>query len=396
LTTDGAYNYTCISYDSNGFQGNTSIFNFSVITYPNITIIQPVVSEVTRSLTINISTMNQSALSYCFFNITRGASLEVANTAIANCRNTTVSVSSDATYVINVWVNTTFNFIDMKNKTFTVTTNTPPAASGGGGGGGINFIPVISLEAINGTRYYTDIERATIYAAINNFCSEKIRKEPLAVADYSEQCSLSETEIKTVQSNIIGLGVTVEIADLTTFYAEYKESKLIQAYATQDQIETYKLYTSTLGLIVLLQFNPPSIDSPVFLNLKAGETYTIPYTITSNKPLASCQTVSATPDLTCTVQNNTLMLTYTVKDSNFLSSIFSGVISASTDATSDKLEQKRISVVFRIYNLGYTIGGVPVYLILIFGGFVLLSVSFIIFHRFRKKRNQSLTKSLGG
>lgn len=99
---------------------------------PLLSITSPTSGQTLTSKTFNvvINSSDDLGLSYCYYNITRGASLEVANTQITNCSSQSVTVSSDATYVLNVWVNDTFNKMNTTNQTFTV--NTVVIPSGGG------------------------------------------------------------------------------------------------------------------------------------------------------------------------------------------------------------------------------------------------------------------------
>ena len=115
---------------------NGSEFAEFVVLYtpPNITINLPTGTLSSKTITINITIQN-STDAYCEFNISRGASSEVANTEIVNCKNTTALVSSDADYIIWVMVNNTFNYRNISNQSFSVDTTTDGVIGGGGGGG---------------------------------------------------------------------------------------------------------------------------------------------------------------------------------------------------------------------------------------------------------------------
>lgn len=103
---------------------------------PNLTINSP--NETFTGITnipLNITANDNHALDYCYFNVTRGASLEKANTKISNCSYMTFTVSGDATYVIHICINDTSNNQNCSSATFVTTDYVPPAAPGGGGGG---------------------------------------------------------------------------------------------------------------------------------------------------------------------------------------------------------------------------------------------------------------------
>ena len=80
---------------------------------------------------INITTTDTNR-DYCYFNITRGEVVEVSNTEIVNCQNTTATLTVEATHVINVFVNDSANNIVTANSSFTIDTSVPSAGGGGG------------------------------------------------------------------------------------------------------------------------------------------------------------------------------------------------------------------------------------------------------------------------
>jgi len=112
--------------------GTESVTFFLDSKAPNITIFSPSDGN-SKNIKINISVYDLSGTDYCYFNITRGASLEVSNTEIPNCQNTTATLSGYADYMIYVFANDTFNHINWTNKSFTIS---ELSVSGGGGGGG--------------------------------------------------------------------------------------------------------------------------------------------------------------------------------------------------------------------------------------------------------------------
>jgi hypothetical protein len=135
---DGRYDWNvwCNTTNGNG-QFNETNWTANVDgTNPSIIINKPTGTVSSLNITINVS-ITDLYRDYCFFNISRGASTEVANTVIANCHNTTATVSSYANYNIWVTANDSANNINVTNQSFTVSSAGGSSSGGGGGGGGI-------------------------------------------------------------------------------------------------------------------------------------------------------------------------------------------------------------------------------------------------------------------
>lgn len=103
---------------------------------PNLTIHEPNSTQSSRTFSINFSATDDFGIDSCVFNITRGASVEVANTFVANCANTTTTVSTDADYVLWVKVNDTSGNTNISQSGFSVSSSINPGGGGGNGGGG--------------------------------------------------------------------------------------------------------------------------------------------------------------------------------------------------------------------------------------------------------------------
>lgn len=113
------------------------IYSYDDDINPNLTINSP--ENITLSATdfmVNITASDDYALSYCFFNVTRGSSLEISNTEIPNCQNVSAVVSGDADYTIWVTANDTSNNINITSQSFKVVTTTIIGGGAVGGGGG--------------------------------------------------------------------------------------------------------------------------------------------------------------------------------------------------------------------------------------------------------------------
>jgi hypothetical protein len=142
---------TCDTYDN---CTNSSYRNITVdLTAPLVSIIAPASSVTSAGITINVSSQESVTLTNtCYYNITRGASTEKANTIITNGMgdiyyNTTYSLSGEATY--NLWVNCndTVGNMNVTNKTFTY--SAPSGSTNLGGGGGTLITADIITKTIN-------------------------------------------------------------------------------------------------------------------------------------------------------------------------------------------------------------------------------------------------------
>lgn len=139
--SEGQYIWNGLASDDLG-NINFSQFNYTIKvdnTKPSISINSPANIESTILINVSINSSDSlSGLNYCYFNITRGASIEVPNTQITNCLSIITSVSGDATYNIYVWSNDSAGNFNNTNKSFIVNAGIviPPTISGGGGGGG--------------------------------------------------------------------------------------------------------------------------------------------------------------------------------------------------------------------------------------------------------------------
>jgi len=136
----GHNNWTICSNDTSG-NSDCKTSEFWIDTdNPNIFINSPKGTISSLSFQININASDTtSIINSCTYNITRGASTEVATTSI-NLINFTesVTVSSDAIYIVTVECLDIAGNSNITSNNFTVDTTAPP--SGGGGGGGATII----------------------------------------------------------------------------------------------------------------------------------------------------------------------------------------------------------------------------------------------------------------
>ncbi len=363
--SDSLYNWTCMANKTTvatlypSFNGNYSVIIDT--RYPNVTLDSITTTQGSQTISFNSTEQDSNSLTckYSIFDST--GAIDGTNNNVSFTCNTNPSsatVTAYGTYNMTIYSRDLAGNENSSTLNFTTSASSGGTTTGGGGGGSSGtLIPVIGLAEINGSRPYSELEREIIYSSINSFCSYKIRKETLAIADYSKECSLGTNDLESIKNNITMKFVSIIPSDLTKFYQNYKNSALFQGFATQEQVKSYDLFTSVLGLTTYLQLIPPSIDTPVIVSI--DKNYTIKYSIVSNKPLATCEVVSSTPDLKCYISNSTIKITYDIKRDDFFSKIYSGVISVTTDAPSEKIEQKKVSVNFRVYNLNYKIAGLP-------------------------------------
>ena len=140
------YNWTAICYNNNSLSDwANSNFTLKVDTIPYFYISSPTGTLSSKSVSFNVSLFDLNA-SYCYYNVTRGASTEIADTNIS-CSNISgiFVVSSDANYVFWVWSNDSVNHQNLTNISFAVSSSV--LGSGGGGGGGSWIQEYINITA---------------------------------------------------------------------------------------------------------------------------------------------------------------------------------------------------------------------------------------------------------
>jgi len=395
--TSGLMNFTTVTTADDGFfywnvwcndsnaDSAFSSFNRTFKTdtyYPTLELLPVKTTQGSQTIYFN-HTSNDTNLNSCKYSIknsTGGIDSIYNNLSITCNYNDSVAVVSDfGSYSIEFF---SIDYAGNENMTdisfLTEDTPTTLTVVGGGGGSITNQIPVIGLTNINGTKLYSDLERIIIYAVINNYCSEIINKQTLAVVDYSKVCSLSVKDLPTITETLTKYEVLVTENDLKIFIQSYANQKFFQGYTSQENVNKYSLFTSILGITNILNINPPSVDTYIFTYRPSGNL-SIPYKLLSNKPLYSCEVLSSTEDVDCSVDNSTISVVYNLKEVNFISKVYSATILVSTDINQKDVEQKRVEIVFRVINLGYN--GVLFWS----GGAILILALFYIRSRNKKK-----------
>ncbi len=140
--TEGNYNWGIVCNDTQNKKSSTNR-TFSIdITSPSLAISQPIGTKTSRTgIPLTFSVGDASPVS-CIYNVFTGASVVVSNTSV-NCSSgsATFSVTSDADFILNFYVNDSAGNTKYSNSSFSVDTSTPSGgntggSSGGGGGGG--------------------------------------------------------------------------------------------------------------------------------------------------------------------------------------------------------------------------------------------------------------------
>lgn len=393
-SSDGLWSWNVWCNDTNG-DASFSPLNFTFFTdttYPNISInsITTTTGSQTITFAVNSSDTNLNTCKYTIFNSTGGIDGIYENITI-NCNlGATSTVSAYGTY------NLTFYAIDKAgNENLTTmpftTVPTPIIPVPGGGGGTLSAleqIPVIALKPIaDSEKEYNELERAVIFSSINNYCAFSISREEIATKDYSEECLITIEDLRIIIQNMAEFEVLSTENDMAKFFQNYKNKLFEQVFASKDEIVKYNLFSSVLGLISRLQIFPsPDYDSYTAIYQPSLGSFTVPIEKISNKPLASCEVLSQTLELTCELENRTLIhIKYKIPETDFLTRSFSGKLLVTTDATPENVETQQLSITIRAINLGSS----KAKIIGLSAGIVLI-VSAVLFKGLKPKKNKTI------
>ena len=353
---------------------DTTTFTINDTIIPNITIINVTTTLGSQTATFNF-TINETNPDTCIYRVDTPEGVEdIANTTLDSCfeNDTQMVVSAFGDFNLTIYINDS-GFNSRTNQTQFTLTDTPPISGGSSGGGGSSpaKIPVIGLNEIETT--YSKLEREIIYSTINSLCSEK-QGETLAIADFSETCSLTTNDLPIVQQRLTEFDVVIDEDNLRLFFEKYKDGDFFQGFETEDTIIKFNLFTQVLGITNPLMLNPPSVDTPFLINVEEENT-TIPFIITSNKPLKTCEIISDSLEFSCEVTETSVKVILNIQNTSFFTNNYIGKMVVTTDAERAKIEQRTVSLVFRVINRKH----IPPFLIVLF--VVVIVVIFLVFNK---------------
>jgi len=157
ILNDGDYLWNIKCNDSEGnfaFNGNKTFYIDSVS--PVITLTQPAGTKTSRTEIPLVFSVEDSSPTTCFYNVYRGEAIEKSNTSVTCNSSSTFSVTIDADFVLNLYVNDSAGNINLETAEFSVDTSTTPitppstgGSSGGGGGGGSVSVGNVTVSSIN-------------------------------------------------------------------------------------------------------------------------------------------------------------------------------------------------------------------------------------------------------
>ena len=154
--SDGAYIWSIECNDTEGnfaFSGNKTLYIDT--TPPLISITEPQGTKSSRTnIPFTFSIVDASPV-ICMYNVLRGTNYEIINTTFDCSENSrTFSVTVDADFILNLYVNDSAGNLNFANSSFSVSTSTsPPPSSGGSSGGGSSGGTVaITLSSISAER----------------------------------------------------------------------------------------------------------------------------------------------------------------------------------------------------------------------------------------------------
>lgn len=199
------WNVTTVDNTTKESTAYTGLFGIIDRNTPNIANL-PSGNKTSLTIDLQVSVSDDIEISKgrsCRYNVTRGASVEIANTWVTCNNNTEFTVSSDTTtYAIGYLVNDTSNKLKHASSTFYVDVSqapsTPPVTGGGGGGGStIQEITQVFSSTLLGA---TSIDRPFIYTSFTNevqtgdifVSSERTVTACNVQSDYAITCTPSE------------------------------------------------------------------------------------------------------------------------------------------------------------------------------------------------------------
>ena len=357
--TDGSYLWTC---GANKSTGATIIYsqygNYTVnvdTTYPIVKIVYPIngttSSGTSFNLVYNITDSNINTYTYNLYRISTGSWIYPLNISLTASGYNTEIITTPAYDDYNMWIWGKDMASNENSSMIEITTVAPSGGPGGGGGGAPQELeyPVVMLVSPMNITKFLELDRAIIYAVINDYCAKKV-SGTLSIVNYYQQCSLDLSDLDKALGALNGFGVVMSTGEFLEWYKQYKSNLISQFYASRSNINKYGLVEAIVQNPLIL--NPSRIDFPFLAKP------TISYTILANKELASCSVVSGNNNSWCEVKNTTATVYYNITDLNFFSNIYSSKFAiTSYGKTTREQETRYIDFVARTYNLNYKIFG---------------------------------------
>ncbi len=337
---------------------NSSSINFTIdATFPQIEIdsIDTTAGSQNFDADYILTETNPDSCFYSVFNSSGGIDGLLENITITCGTNlTTVTVSDFATFNLTIYAIDLAGSENSSTQEFTTTASAPAAPGGGGGAAPEAEVPFIGVQEAETSEIFEELSLGIVYAVLNNYCSELLTDEPLAIEDLSDECRLKVDDLPILVGRLADLDVDIDQEDLRLLVDNYQDMLLFQGSTSRANVDRFGLFVSQLGLVTTLQLQPPSLDKIISIYEPEGRNRTIPITITSNKNLKSCQVISDTPDLTCEIEDeNIIRVRYFLNNTDFSSKVFSGTIRVITDVPDIEIEEQSISITLRIINLAH-------------------------------------------
>lgn len=148
---EGNYSWNIRCEDSVGnsaFNGNKSFYVDT--TAPGLSISEPSGAKTSRTVSLIFNVEDNSPV-HCWYNVYRGENIEISNTSVNCDLDSSFSVSVDADFVLNFYVNDSAGNLNYSSSGFSVDTSvvvSPPSGGGGGGGGSVKEIEVLEISEI--------------------------------------------------------------------------------------------------------------------------------------------------------------------------------------------------------------------------------------------------------
>lgn len=380
ITTQGWFIWNAWCMDQQGLNNFALVNNYFGVDNQSPVISNVAVTDVkgTQTQSFSFNASDNVALNKCWASILNSTGQEEplypANTSVTcNSAGNGFTVPAYGNYNLLLYANDSAGNIGSKTTSFTVSPT--PSPTGGGGGGAIPITyPVLALStpknisALTVVPQFSDLQNAQIFAAINNYCGNKVTPT-LAVVNYYQQCSLSPTELQTVITTLDNEGVALTLNQMLEYYNGYKQNLIYQAYASKDDVSKYNLVQALVQSPLIV--TPAQLNSGFIL----PPSHTLTYSFLASKPLSGC-TIINNPSITCNItQNTTVTIYYHLNDTNFFARSFTDKMAVTSGTESKNTETVYVTLLFNsVYNFSYKVLGLEIWIWFI----IILSIAFSV------------------